>query len=257
METGWDPSSLLNTDNDSSTHRWNELDSRCANQEIRIAGADDASGTYEYFLETVLSDHDNGETFDSFRPLGYENSEDDDILVEYLENFGGAISYFGYAYYFENRDLLSAVAIENANGDFVLPEASSIGDGSYSPLARRIYMNLLNNEEALSHTAPFVTFGLNNPALVEVTGYVPVPVSDINELISERIEPAPHALEESVNGSSNTGAIVGGSIAGVLVLGLVAFFACGRGTCSSKEEEKTDGGHHDTHVEQPFGKSSY
>jgi ABC-type phosphate transport system substrate-binding protein len=84
-ETGWDPSSVPNSDRNSQTHKWNELNSDCKNIEIRIAGADDQSGTYEYFLETILVDYDNGETFDVFRPgFAYFNSEDDDLLVDYI-----------------------------------------------------------------------------------------------------------------------------------------------------------------------------
>jgi len=86
--TGWDPRSVPNSDRNSQTHKWNELHKDCENIEIRIAGPDDLSGTYEYFLETVLVDHDNGEKFDAFRPgFSYYNTEDDDLLVDYIFTF--------------------------------------------------------------------------------------------------------------------------------------------------------------------------
>ena len=83
--TGWDPTSVPNSDRNSQTHKWNELNSKCKNVEIRIAGPDEESGTYEYFLETILTDYDNGETFDVFRPgFSYFNSANDDELVDYI-----------------------------------------------------------------------------------------------------------------------------------------------------------------------------
>ena len=36
--TGWDTSSLKNSDNDPSTHLWSELDERCQSAEIRLSG---------------------------------------------------------------------------------------------------------------------------------------------------------------------------------------------------------------------------
>ena len=185
--SGWDPKSLKNSDNNSQTHLWNELDERCPRIEIRIAGADDGSGTYEYFLESVLTDHANGETFDLNRPgFGYKNSAVDEELVAYINEFAESISYFGYSYYFANMDLLSAVAISNRDGKQVLPDPETIGNGLYNPLARRIFMNLYNERESLQHTAPFVEFGLSNAKLVETTGYVAIPISDI-DVMSDRL----------------------------------------------------------------------
>ncbi|CAB9522085.1 phosphate binding protein [Seminavis robusta] len=201
-ETGWDPSSLKNSDRNSQTHLWSELDERCPRVEIRIAGADDLSGTYEYFLETVLVDHDNGETFDLNRPgFGYENSAVDEDLVAYVQQFAESISYFGYSYYFANRDAVSAVAITNIQGEAVFPDPTSIGDGTYNPLARRIYMNLFNNGERLAHTAPFVTFGLRTPSLVEATGYVALPSRDAENMI-DRMD-SPGSLESTSDGAPN------------------------------------------------------
>lgn len=107
------------------------------------------------------------------------NSDED--IISYLEENADAIAYFGYAYYVENQNVLTAAAIQNEAGDFVAPEAASVADGSYNPLARRIYMNLLNDPDALALTAPFVNYGLGpaGAVLVSQTGYVPVPEPDM------------------------------------------------------------------------------
>lgn len=222
-ETGWDPKSLKNSDSNSQTHLWSELDASCDRIEIRIAGADDLSGTFEYFKETVFED---GETFDFARPgFGYTNSEDDEELVSYLQEFGEAISYFGYAYYYENQDSISAVPIQNSDGDFLLPTEKTIGDGSYNPLARRIFMNLLNDDESLKDTAPFVKFGLLQTELVASTGYVALPQEDIDEMIRRLNDGNAHSAfgsDDDDDGLSG-GAIAGIAIGGTLGLCLIAF----------------------------------
>jgi phosphate transport system substrate-binding protein len=169
--------------------------------EIRIAGADDLSGTYEYFLETVLKDHDNGETFDLNRPgFGYKNSAVDEELVAYLNEFAESIGYFGYSYYYANRGSLSSVAILNDEGDLVAPDPETIADGTYNPLARRIFMNLHTSEESLSKTVPFIEFGLSKPHLVEATGYVAIP-SDSADEMKDRL------LYAETAGSSSSGVV--------------------------------------------------
>lgn len=179
IATGWDESALANSDGDESTHLWSELHPDCVQVEIKIAGADSESGTFEYFLETVMKDHENGEGFAyTGRPYQYFNSELDRDIVLYLESIAGeGIGYFGYAYYFENQQILDAAPIQNKAGDFIPPNPETVGDGTYNPLARRIFMNLHNDEESLEATAPFIRFGLSEEGteLVSQTGYVPLP----------------------------------------------------------------------------------
>jgi len=218
-DSGWDPQSVPNNDGDSLTHRWSELNEGCADIEIRIAGPDDASGTYEYFLETIMIDHDNGETFDILRPgFSYFNSEDDGLLVDYIFTYSEAISYFGYNYFYENQEALSSVPIRNSTGVFVAPTPETIGDGTYNPLARRIYMNLLNDAEVLQRTVPFLKFGLKHPEVVVATGYVAVPEDKVDRMVAVRLESAPHSSSEE------TGGLSGGAIAGIVVGSLV--FVC-------------------------------
>ena len=129
VASGWDGSALANSDGDDSTHLWSELSADCPEVEIKIAGPDDQSGTYEYMSETIFADMDNGEIFDSARSEAYFSSADDTELVGFLQENEDAIAYFGFAYYQENTDTLSAAAIENADGSMIVPDADSVGDG--------------------------------------------------------------------------------------------------------------------------------
>ncbi len=184
--SGWDSSALANSDNDDSTHLWSELDASCPASEIKISGADSESGTYEFFMDAMLSDAGNGETFDLNRPDGYTNSAEDEVVVNYLESNADSIGYFGYAYYKANQDKLTAIAIENSDGDYVAPSPHSVADGSYNPLGRFIYMNLHNDAQSLQKTAPFLAFGLSasGAALVENVGYVPMTPTLVTVMLS-------------------------------------------------------------------------
>jgi len=48
-------------------------------------------------------------------------------------------------------------------------------------------MNLLNEDDALDDTIPFVRFGLDNPQLVDATGYVAIPEEQAAEIVVTRL----------------------------------------------------------------------
>lgn len=160
-------------------------------------------GTFEYMSETIFAGLDDGEIFDSSRPDGYYNSASDEDIIAYLEENEDAIAFFGFAYYKENEETVAAAAIENMDGAFVAPTPESVGDGSYNPLARRIYMNLLADPSTMQYTAPFVHFGLSSKGdeLVGNTGYVPIQQSDKAEMTA-RLNMCPPGGEIMIAGSS-------------------------------------------------------
>lgn len=73
-------------------------------------------------------------------------------------------------------DVLTKVAVQNPAGKFVHPESDTIASGEYSPFARTIYMNVLNEERVLEAMRPFFEFAFSESgnALVEQVGYVPI-----------------------------------------------------------------------------------
>ena len=175
--SGWDPTSVPNSDGNDDTHLWSELSANCPAVEIRIAGPDSESGTFRYMARSIFEEFELGEVFDASRPNGYFSSAVDDDLVLYVAENADAIAFLGLHYFLENEALVSAVPIQNGNGNFVKPNSFNIAVGSYTPFSRRIYMNLYNDAEALAMTMPFVEFGLSaaGSALTEEAGYVPIP----------------------------------------------------------------------------------
>jgi hypothetical protein len=164
---------------------------------------------------------DAGETFAQSRPdVRYFNSALDELLIKYVEENDSAITYFGYSYFAEFQDRLDAVPVQNSQGNLVAPNEASIRDGSYEPLSRSIYMNLLNNKQTLKDTRPFVEFGFVSDDLVAVTGYLAFPDKDE---ITRRLQGAPYNLGDNDSGLSPL-AWVGIMVGGVLLVTLSAFW---------------------------------
>ena len=175
---GWDSSSLSNVDSDND-REWSDLSADCADSAIVLAYPDAESGTFEYFCEAIMND-------DCSFGTGTQ-SADDNVLVNSLTGDGAAVAYFGYAYYVENTDILTASPVKNADGNYVAPSATSVADGTYNPLSRPLFMNL--NVGDLSKTKPFLEFGYGDggDTLVSSVGYVPL-ISEYEHEMRERLE---------------------------------------------------------------------
>ena len=191
---GLDMNSTTPNNDDDGIREWGDLDASCDDSEIKLWGADSDSGTYEYFGEQVFckncfagKEGYEPEGFDTDR--GYQNSADDNQIVNGINGDENAIGYFGYAYYEENANTLSVAAIANNDthgvqdaGGAVTPEASTVADGSYAPLSRYIYMNVNNNDWDL--VRGFFEYGYSDAGMEHVmdVGYVALPDAMIDEM---------------------------------------------------------------------------
>ena len=70
-------------------------------------------------------------------------SEDDNVIVQGVRGSPSALGYFGFSYYEENADTLKAVEIDGGNG-CVEPSAETAQDGTYTPLARPLFIYVSN-----------------------------------------------------------------------------------------------------------------
>lgn len=194
-EGGLNMSSVTPNNDGDGVREWSDLSSSsaCQSEEINLWGADSDSGTYEYFGEQVFckdcfADADPiSESFDTAR--GYQNSADDNQIVNGLTGDEHAIGYFGYAYYEENANDLSVAAIANNDthgvvdaGGAVDPETSTVADGSYAPLSRFVYMNVNDNDWDL--VRGFFDYGFSDAGMDHVAdvGYVPLPDAMLTEM---------------------------------------------------------------------------
>ncbi|HET7325833.1 MAG TPA: PstS family phosphate ABC transporter substrate-binding protein [Nocardioidaceae bacterium] len=120
----------------STVDNWIDLDPSFPDQELRLFGPGTDSGTFDYFTEAI-----NGAQGAS--RSDYQASEDDNVIVEGVANTPGAMGYFGYTYYEENADQLKAVQIDSGSG-CVAPSVRTAQDGSYTPLARPLFIYVAN-----------------------------------------------------------------------------------------------------------------
>jgi phosphate transport system substrate-binding protein len=148
--------------------RWREVRADWPDQPIKLYGPGTDSGTFDYFTKVV-----NGKEQAS-RP-DFTASEDDNVLVQGIAGDLYSLGYFGYAYYKENQDKLSVVAIDGGTGA-ISPSETTINDGTYSPLSRPvfIYARLSALEDPI--TEKFVHFYLDQAEkLASEVGYIPMP----------------------------------------------------------------------------------
>ena len=156
--------------------RWNQVRASWPDRPIKLFGAGDKSGTFDYFNEAIV-----GKSKASRKD--YTSSEDDEALVEGISKEPNALGYFGYAYYQENQSKLKLLAVDNGKGA-ILPSTQTVEKNQYQPLSRPlfIYVNLRSssNRRVLGK---FVTLYINRVSKVaDSVGYVPLPeaVRDIN-----------------------------------------------------------------------------
>ena len=155
----------------STVKTWKDVNPAWPAEPIKLYGPDQDSGTYDYFIEEILGK-------DGKIRKDYSPSSDDNQLVQGVEGDKGALGYFGYAYYLEQKDKLKALSI---NG--ISPSDETVKNGTYKPLSRPLYIYI--NKKSFTEKAQvksFVQFYIKNAAeLVKSSGYVPVDDYDAQE----------------------------------------------------------------------------
>lgn len=181
---------------DGGVTNWSDLNPEWPEEPVELYGPGADSGTFDYFNEEILGDEPNVRT-------DYIPSEDDNVLVQGVMGSPYALGYFGFTYYEENADSLKAVAIDGGNGP-VAPSIESIGDGTYTPLARSLFIYVsaepLQTDQSLQE---FIRFYLaNSHALSVDVGYVALP-DDAASAQQEKLE---GAIDGSIAPDSETAA---------------------------------------------------
>ena len=149
----------------SSVQKWSDVDPTWPDNDIVLYGPDTDSGTFDYFTEEIM-----GEAQLS-RP-DYTASADDNVLVQGIAGGRYSLGYFGYAYYAENQDKLKLVDVDSGNG-CITPTSETIENGTYSPLARPLFIYVSKQSMERPEVKTFVEFYLDNAAeLATEVGYI-------------------------------------------------------------------------------------
>jgi phosphate transport system substrate-binding protein len=151
----------------STVNNWNQIDPSFPDQSLSLFGAGTDSGTFDFFTDKI-----NGEEGSS--RSDYQATEDDNTTVRGVEGDKGGLGYFGYSYYVENQDKLTAVQIDDGNG-CVSPSTETIQSGDYSPLSRPLFIYAKTTSFKRPEVEDFIKYIIDNEsAIAETTKFVPL-----------------------------------------------------------------------------------
>jgi phosphate transport system substrate-binding protein len=162
LNTMWAPES------EGKVTTWKQVNPEFPDEELELYGPGTDSGTFDYFTDEV-----NGE--EGASRSDYNASEDDNVLVQGVSGSPNAIGYFGYTYYEENADALKAIEIDSGDG-CVAPSAEAAADGTYTPLARPLFIYVANKAyDEKSQVSAFVDYYVENDgSIAEAAQYIPL-----------------------------------------------------------------------------------
>ena len=164
---------------DSKVKSLADVDPTLPDAELALFGPGTDSGTFDFFTDEINGEE--GVTRDD-----YEASEDDNQLVTGVSGSDGGMGYFGFSYYEANQDKLNVVGVDGGDG-CVKPSSETIQDGTYTPLARPLFMYPSKKAMAKPEVKAFMDFIVaNQDTIAEAAKFVP--------LTPEQAEKAKQAL---------------------------------------------------------------
>ena len=167
----------------STINNWKDVGAGWNDVKMTLAGPGSQSGTYDFFNEQILGKDAAGKVNPSRQD--YSASEDDNVTVTAVKAAEGGLGYFGFTYYEENADALTALAVDGGAG-CVAPRAETITDGSYKPLARPLFIYVKSKSLAQPHVKAFVRYYLQNAVtLAEDNQFVPAPQASLDEALAK------------------------------------------------------------------------
>ena len=153
---------------------------------ISIYAPDEASGTYDYFFESIIKDWGKStqvaKTRLDYGDGVYHPSADDNVILDAIRSNKYAIGYLGFAYILENPGQVTVAKIAKNSGDAFI-EASFDNVSKY-PIARplHIYTNGIPNKSTDKGKAinEYLKFILSEEGqnLVPEIGYVKLSLVD-------------------------------------------------------------------------------
>jgi phosphate transport system substrate-binding protein len=167
----WEPGSKVSN--------WNQVDPSYPDVPLKLYGAGTDSGTFDYFTDVINGEE--GASRSDFSP-----TEDDNVTVQGVSGDKGALGYFGFSYFEENQDTLEALEVDGGAG-CVAPSVETAQNGSYTPLARPLFMYVKTSSLADTEgLADFVRYTLDNEqAIASEAQFVPLSQEQIDEQLQK------------------------------------------------------------------------
>ncbi len=155
----WEPGSKVNN--------WSQIRDGFPNVQLKLFGAGTDSGTFDYFTEAIMGKAKSSRS-------DYLATEDDNVVVQGVEGERGAMGYFGFSYYEENKDKLKVVAIDQGKGaGCVAPSVASVQSNRYRPLSRPLFIYAKRTSFKRPVVAGYVGYIFNNEkAIAKRSGFI-------------------------------------------------------------------------------------
>ena len=155
----WEPGSKVDN--------WSQIRDGFPNVPLKLFGAGTDSGTFDYFTEAI-----NGRARSS--RSDYLATEDDNVIVQGVEGERGALGYFGFSYYEENKDRLKVLAIDQQKGQgCVTPSVATVQANRYRPLSRPLFIYAKRSSFRRPVVAGYIGYIFNNEkAIAKKSGFI-------------------------------------------------------------------------------------
>ncbi|WP_246945877.1 PstS family phosphate ABC transporter substrate-binding protein [Bacillus pinisoli] len=158
---------------------WSDVRADFPAEEIKTYGPNENHGTYEFFFEKILEEQDLVQ--------GINLQQDYSTLVNLVSEDKNAIAFFGYGYYVNNQDKLTAVNVDFGNGP-IEPSLDTIKeDGAYANFTRPVYTYLnVANAKQKPQVLDYAIYSMKNAAEVAAaTGFAPLTDAELEASVAE------------------------------------------------------------------------
>lgn len=163
---------------------------------LAITGPGEESGTYDSFVELVLTEIAEARGQEPQTRPDYQASADDNVIIQGVEGSETSFGWVGYAFYDANREQLKAFEVAGEDGGCVAPSPETIADNTY-PISRPLFI-YVNTEKMADNPAleAFVEYYVSEDGLATASevGYV--------ELNDEEAAATAEAFEEAQGGGT-------------------------------------------------------
>jgi len=157
---------------DGAVEKWSDINPAWPAEVIKPMGPNENHGTYEFFYEKVLDKQD--------LVSNVNLQQDYSTLVNLVSEDKNGIAFFGFGYYVNNQDKLSAVDVDFGNGP-VEPSLETIAeDGAYAGFTRPVftYLNVKNAKDK-PQVLDYAIYAMNNVnTFAGETGFAPIPEAE-------------------------------------------------------------------------------
>lgn len=155
---------------------WSDIRSVWPAEKINFYGPNENHGTYEFFVEELLEKQE--------LVNGINLQQEYSTLVTLVSEDKNGIGFFGFGYYANNTDKITAVKIDFGDGP-VAPSLDTIAeDGPYGPFTRPVFTNIsidsAKEKEQVKAFAEYV-FGEGAAKFSGETGFAPLPEAELTE----------------------------------------------------------------------------